>query len=128
MRISPLLLAIPVLALTACSEVSDAISDGISDRANSMASQALEDGIRDQLAGAGIELAGDPDCSTDLTQDNLTLTGTADCSATTADGQAATATFDGTLSSSGCSGTVTIAVEGRTVVDSQRVPNCSISL
>ncbi len=117
-----------MLAVTACSEISDTISDGITDRANSVASNALEQGIREQLADAGIELDGDPDCSTDLSQDGTTLAGTADCAAMTVDGQDATATFDGTLSSSGCSGTVTIAVEGRTVVDSQEVPDCSVSL
>ena len=38
------------------------------------------------------------------------------------------AEFDGTLSSSGCAGTVTVEVDGRTVVDDQDVPDCSVQL
>lgn len=123
-RRSLLVLIVPLLIATGCSEVNDRISDSV----NSAASNALADGIRDQLADAGIELDGDPDCSTDLSRDGATLSGTATCDATTSDGLDATADFDGTLSSSGCAGTVTVVVEGRTVVEGREIPDCSVSL
>ncbi|HEX6235362.1 MAG TPA: hypothetical protein VFZ63_19690 [Jiangellaceae bacterium] len=122
-RLLPLL-AVPVLVFSGCSEINDAIDSGI----NSVAEQALEQGIRKQLADAGIELTSGPDCSTDLSREGATLDGTASCDGTTVDGDDVSATFDGTLSSSGCSGTISIAVGGRTVVDGQEVPDCSVSL
>lgn len=122
-RLLPFLI-LPLLAVVGCSDLADQVSDNV----NAAASQALESGIRDQLRSAGIELDGTPDCSTDLSRDGLSLTGTADCSATTADGNGATATFDGTLSGSGCTGTITVVVDGRTVVESEEIPSCSIGL
>ncbi len=122
-RLLPLLAAL-VLAVTGCSEINDAIDEGIND----VAERALEDGIRSQLENAGIELESGPDCSTDLARDGATLTGTADCVGTTVDGHDVTAEFDGTLSSSGCAGTVTVEVDGRTVVDDRDVPDCSVQL
>ena len=118
------LLAVALLALTGCSEINDAIDGSI----NSVAEQALEEGIRQQLQDAGIQLETGPDCSTDLSREGATLDGTATCDATTADGHDVAATFDGTLSSSGCTGTITVVVGGRTVVDGQEVPDCSVSL
>lgn len=104
------------------------MTDSISDRVDSLASQALADGVRDQLAQAGIELEGDPDCSTNLSRDGAALTGSATCDATTVDGVDATANFDGTLSGSGCEGTVTVLIEGRTVLEEAEIPDCSVSL
>jgi hypothetical protein len=118
------LLALLVPAVTGCSEINDAIDEGIND----VAEQALEDGIRRQLDDAGVRLESGPDCSTDLSRDGAALTGTADCAGTTVEGQDVTAEFDGTLSSSGCTGTITVVVDGRTVVDGQEVPDCSVNL
>lgn len=121
----PLLLLIgSVLALTGCSEIDNAIDEGIND----IAEQALEDGIRQQLDNAGIQLENGPDCSTNLSRDGASLSGTADCGGTTVEGQDVTAEFDGTLSASGCTGTITVAVDGETVVDEQEVPDCSVNL
>lgn len=122
-RIFPLLI-VPVLAFAGCSEIDDAIDDSIND----VAEQALEEGIRQQLDNAGIQLESGPDCSTDLSRDGASLTGTADCGGTTVEGQDVTAEFDGTLSSSGCTGTITVVVDGETVVDGQEVPDCSLNL
>jgi hypothetical protein len=119
-----LLLVVPVLAFAGCSEINDAIDDSIND----VAEQALEEGIRQQLDNAGIQLESGPDCSTDLSRDGASLTGTADCGGTTVEGQDVTAEFDGILSSSGCTGTITVAVDGQTVIDGQEVPDCSVSL
>lgn len=116
--------AVSVLAITGCSEISDQVSDSV----NEMAARALEEGLSQQLADHGIELQSGPDCSTDLSRDGATLTGSASCDGTTTEGQDATATFDGTLSSSGCDGTVTIEVDGQRVADAQQVPDCSIDL
>lgn len=118
------LLVVPVLAVAGCSEINDAIDDSIND----VAEQALEEGIRRQLDNAGIQLESGPDCSTNLSRDGASLTGTADCGGTTVEGQDVTAEFDGTLSSSGCTGTITVAVDGQTVVEDQEVPDCSVSL
>ncbi|NDL56262.1 hypothetical protein [Phytoactinopolyspora mesophila] len=124
MRRLLVVLVLPLLAVTGCSEITDRLSGSI----DAAASRALEKGIQDQLAQAGIELQGKPDCATDLTRSGTSLAGTARCEARTTDGHAATATFDGTMSSSGCTGTVTVVVEGRTVVNAAEVPDCSVSL
>lgn len=117
-------LVLPALAIAGCSEIGDQISDSV----NQAAAAVLEQAISDELAKAGIELDGPPDCSTDLSRTGSGLSGTGSCAATTADGQSARATFDGTLSSSGCTGALTVEVEGRTVVDLDQIPDCSVSL
>lgn len=114
----------PLLAMTGCSELSDRLTDSI----NSMASRALETGVRQQLADAGIELQSGPDCSTDMSRDGTRLVGTATCAGVTVDGHAANATFDGSLSGSGCTGSITVVVDGRTVLNAAEVPDCSVSL
>lgn len=117
-------LVVLLLAVTGCAEIEDRINSGV----NSMATKALEDGVRKQLADAGVQLQSGPDCSTDLSRQGVSLAGTANCSGVTVDGLNATATFDGTLSSSGCNGTVTVVVDGRTVVEAAEVPDCSVNL
>jgi hypothetical protein len=119
-----LLLVVPLLAATGCSELGDRLSDSV----NGIASRALENGVRQQLADAGIELQSGPDCATDMSRDGTQLTGSASCAGVTVDGQEATATFNGSLSSSGCTGTVTVVVDGRTVLNAAEVPDCSVSL
>lgn len=116
--------AAAILAVTGCSEIGEEIDQAT----NEAAAEALESAVRDQLNAAGIELEGDPECDTDLSRDGATLTGTADCTGTTVDGQNATATFDGALSTSGCEGSLTIEVDGRQVVDLSEVPGCSVEL
>lgn len=113
-----------VLAATGCSELSDRLDDSV----NRIASDALEKAVKDELGRQGIQLDGDPDCSTDLSRDGASLTGDASCAATTAEGHNAQATFSGTLSGSGCSGSLEVVVEGRTVVDLAEIPDCSVSL
>lgn len=122
-RLLPVVAA-AILAVTGCSEIGEEIDEGTDEAA----ADVLESAVRDQLSDAGIELEGDPDCDTDLTRDGTTLTGTADCTGTTVDGQDATATFDGALSTSGCEGSLTIEVDGRQVVDLAEVPGCSVEL
>lgn len=104
------------------------MGDRLSDSVNDMASRALENGIREQLAREGIELQSGPDCSTNMSREGVALDGTATCDGVTAEGQSVTASFDGTLSSSGCTGSVTVVVDGRTVVDAAEVPDCSVAL
>ena len=122
-RLLPVVAA-AILAVSGCSEIGEEI-DRATDEA---AAEALESAIRDQLNEAGIELEGDPECDTDLSRDGTALAGTADCTGTTVDGQNATATFDGTLSTSGCEGSLTIEVDGRQIVDMTEVPGCSVEL
>ncbi len=113
-----------VLAVSGCSEVGDRIDQATNDAAT----EVLTTAVRDQLSQAGIELEGDPDCSTDLSRDGASLAGTAECTGTTVDGQDATADFDGTLSTSGCEGSLTVEVDGRQVVDLAEIPGCSVEL
>jgi hypothetical protein len=122
-RLLPVVAA-AILAVTGCSEIGEEI-DQATDEA---AAEALESAVQDQLSEAGIELDGDPECDTDLSRDGTTLTGTADCTGTTVDGQNATATFDGALSTAGCEGSLTIEVDDRQVVDLAEVPGCSVEL
>lgn len=124
MRRFSVILGAATLAIAGCSAIEDQIDDSV----NSAASQALASGVEARLAEAGIELEEDPDCDTDLERDGTTLEGTATCDAVTVEGRSARAMFDGTLSSSGCTGTVTIEVEGETVVDGREVPDCSVQL
>ncbi|MGH8777347.1 MAG: hypothetical protein ACRDWI_20170 [Jiangellaceae bacterium] len=118
------LAAVAVLAVAGCSEVGDRLDEATNDAA----AQALTSAVRDQLDRAGIELDGDPECSTDLDRDGATLTGTAECLGTTVDGLDATATFDGSLSTSGCRGSLSVVVDGEQVVDLADVPGCSVDL
>lgn len=122
-RLLLLLVVVPLLT-TACSELSDRLTDSV----NAMASRALENGVRQQLADAGIELQSGPDCSTDMSRDGTRLIGTATCAGVTVDGHQANATFDGSLSGSGCTGSITVVVDGRTVVNAAEVPDCSVAL
>lgn len=123
-RFITILAAIGLVATAGCSAVEDQINDSV----NEAASEALAAGVETRLAEAGIELEETPTCETDLSRDGTTLSGTATCDGTTVEGGAAHATFDGTLSSSGCTGTVTIEVDGEVVVDGRDVPDCSVQL
>lgn len=110
---------VAVLALSACSEQLDATVDDL-------AGKALDAGIRDQLDGLGIELDGDPSCTTDFTRDGAQVTGGADCTAETTSGDGVDASFSGSLSPSGCDGTLTITVAGEQVADLAEIPDCSV--
>lgn len=119
-RLIPVL-AMMTLAITGCSEQID-------QTVNELASKALDSGIREQLEAVGVSLDGDVDCSTDFSRDGTTLSGDADCTAETTDAEAVEATFSGTLSPSGCDGSLTITVAGRSVVDISEIPDCKVSL
>jgi heat shock protein HslJ len=119
-----LLVVLALVAVSGCSEVGQRIDDATNDAA----ARALEAAVSERLADAGIELSGDPECTTDLDRDGTALTGTADCTATTSQDQTATATFDGTLSTSGCEGSLTVAIEGETVINVSDIPGCSVAL
>jgi hypothetical protein len=115
-------LAVIVLVVTGCSEIGDRIDQATNDAA----AAALETAVREELERAGIELDGDPECSTDLDREGAGLTGTAECSGSTVDGQSATASFDGTFATSGCEGSLAIEVDGREIVDLAEIPGCSV--
>lgn len=124
MRRFIVILGASALAIAGCSAIEEQIGDSV----NELASQALASGVEARLAEAGIELDEGPNCDTDLDREGTTLEGTATCDAVTVEGQSARATFDGTLSSSGCTGSVRIEVEGETVVEGREVPDCSVQL
>jgi hypothetical protein len=115
-------LAVVVLVMPACSEVGEQIDQ----TTNDTVARALAANVRDRLAEEGIELDGDPECTTDMNVDGVDLTGTAECTGTTTDGRSAKANFDGTLSPGRCEGSFVIEVDGEQVVDLTEIPGCSI--
>jgi hypothetical protein len=117
---------LPLIALTALSV--SACSEQLDQAANDVASKALERAITSQLDNYDVGLKGDPDCSTDFERNGTTLTGDASCDGTTSDGKGVTAKFDGTLSTSECSGSLTVQVDGETVADMAEIPDCSVNL
>jgi hypothetical protein len=118
-----LLLAVAVLVVVpACSEVGEQVDQATNDTV----ARALAANVRDRLAGEGIELDGDPECTTNMNLEGADLAGTAECTGTTTDGRSAKATFDGTLSPGSCEGSFVIEVDGEQVVDLTEIPECSI--
>ena len=117
-----LLAAIAVLVMPACSDVGEQVDQATNDTV----ARALAANVRDRLADEGIELDGDPECTTDMNMEGVDLTGTAECTGTTTDGRSATATFDGTLSPGSCDGSFVIEVDGEQVVDLSEIPGCSM--
>ena len=115
-------LAVVVLVMPACSEVGEQVDQATNDTV----ARALAANVRDRLAEEGIELDGDPECTTDMNLDGVDLTGTAECTGTTTDGRSAKANFDGTLSPGSCEGSFVIEVDGEQVVDLTEIPGCSI--
>lgn len=118
-----LLILVPliVLAVTSCSEQVD-------QAANDLATSALERAVTAQLDDAGVALQDAPDCSTDLTRDGTSLSGDANCDATASDGRSVRAEFDGTLSGSGCSGSLDVYLDDESIAQVAEIPDCSINL
>jgi hypothetical protein len=116
------LLAAAVLAVPACSDIGEQVDEATNDTV----ARAIAANVRDRLAEEGIELDGDPECTTEMNLDGVDLTGTAECTGTTTDGRSAIATFDGTLSPGSCEGSFVIEVDGEQVVDLAEIPECSI--
>jgi hypothetical protein len=116
-----LVLAVAAVAVTGCSEQID-------QTVNDLVTAALDNGIRAELENVGVSLDGDPACSTDFTRDGATVTGDADCTGKTTEGQSVEATFNGTLSTDGCDGSLTVLVNGETVVDVSEIANCQVDL
>ncbi|WP_026875985.1 hypothetical protein [Jiangella gansuensis] len=109
------------LVLSGCGEQLD---QGL----NNVAASALEDAVNRQLSDAGITLEDGPDCSTDLARDGASLSGDATCDAVAVDGRAVRAEFDGTLSSSGCSGSLAVYVDDAAIAQIDQIPDCSVSM
>lgn len=115
------LLAAGLLALTACSEQLD---QGLND----LAASALEDAVSRQLSEAGVTLESGPDCTTDLDRSGASLSGDASCTGTAVDGRSVRAEFDGTLSSSGCTGSLGVFVDDQAVAQVDEIPDCSVNV
>ncbi|WP_129710989.1 hypothetical protein [Haloactinopolyspora alba] len=95
---------------------------------NDVAASALESAVSARLSEAGINLQDGPDCDTDVTRDGSELTGTANCDGTATDGRAVRAEFDGTLSGSGCEGSLELYVDDQSIAQLDQIPDCSVSL
>jgi len=102
------------------------VGEQVDQATNDTVARALAANVRDRLADEGIELDGDPECTTDMNMEGVGLTGTAECTGTTTDGRSAAVTFDGTLSPGSCDGSFVIEVDGEQVVDLTEIPGCSI--
>lgn len=114
------LIALTLLGASACSEQLD-------QAANDVASEALERAITSQLENHSVTLEDGPDCDANFDRDGTTLSGDANCAGTTSDGQAVDATFDGTLSTSSCSGSLNVQVDGEAVAEVAEIPDCSVN-
>jgi hypothetical protein len=123
------LASVPVLvaAVTGCgvaankvkSLASSAVNKGVSDAAQAIVGAAFTDA----LSKAGVTLAGDPDCSSDLQTDvqGLTVKGTVSCTGKTDQGKSATGAFKGVIAvgdkATSCKGHFTVKVDGHAKVN-----------
>ncbi len=111
-----------VLALSGCSDVQDAVDSAT----NNAAAEAIESILSDQLAAHGIELDGPPECDPDLSVEGVGAEGSVDCSARTTEGFEVSATFEGSLDTSGCTGSLVVTVDGDEVLNESNLAGCSI--
>ena len=132
MRITgaPALLATVLLAgavLTGCGEVEDRVDEAVDGVTDSAAAAAVERIVNDELEQRGITLQDPVECDPDVQREGTTLTGTIGCTATTDDGLDVVADFDGSVSTSGCDGTVVVRVGDETLVDAQAPDGCQVA-
>ncbi len=126
-RTSVLALCLAATALVGCGEIEDRVDDAVDGVTNSAAAAAVERLVAEELERQGIKLAEPLKCDPDVQREGTTLTGTIGCAAVTEGGEAVSADFDGSVSTSGCEGTVLVKVGDRTVLDSEAPQGCQVS-
>jgi hypothetical protein len=114
------------IAVAGCSGGSDGAdqADGISGSAGAV---AVEKVVAEQLVRNGVSLETGPVCTPDLDRDGSTLSGTVECIGTTTDGRDVNANFEGSLSTSGCDGTLVVMVGAERVVDVRAPEGCAVA-
>jgi hypothetical protein len=120
------LVCVVVTVVTACSGGSDGAdqADGISGSAGAV---AVEKVVAEQLARNGVSLETGPVCTPDLARDGAGLSGTVNCVGTTTDGRDVNADFEGSISTSGCDGTLVVMVGAERVVDVRAPEGCAVA-
>jgi hypothetical protein len=120
------MVCVVVAAVAGCSGGSDGAdqNDGISGSAGAV---AVEKVVAEQLARNGVSLETGPVCTPDLERDGASLSGTVNCVGTTTDGRDVNADFEGSISTSGCDGTLVVMVGAERVVDVRAPEGCAIA-
>jgi hypothetical protein len=122
--------------LSGCGAAQDAVdqaaaaAEAAASRATaSAAGAAVQAAVERELERRDIPLEGPPDCATNLSVDAVAVSasGTVTCTATTTNGRAVEAVFDGTLTPTSCPGELRIEVEGRADIDVPRIDGCRIA-
>jgi hypothetical protein len=116
-----------VLALLACGDVSERVEQAADEFTDSAATAAVHDLVTEELEKVGVKLKEGPDCNPDLTRDGTTLSGTVKCTGMTTDDLGMLADFNGSLSPSGCDGSLVVTVGEQKKVDLQAPENCNIT-
>jgi hypothetical protein len=124
-----LIAVVPLLFLgvAGCSAVENKAKSVASSAVNKTVSSAAEaivgSAFTSAMDKAGLKLAGDPTCTSDLSTDlkGLTVKGTVTCSGKTTKGKSAAATFKGTVAvgdkATNCKGRFVMTVGGKPQVD-----------
>jgi hypothetical protein len=121
-----LLVCVVVVAAAGCSGGSDSAADGGNGISGSAGAVAVEKVVAEQLARNGVSLETGPVCTPDLDRQGSSLSGTVECIGTTTDGRDVNASFEGSLSTSGCDGTLVVMVGAERVVDVAAPEGCSV--
>lgn len=128
-RRSTFLAALPLvlLGVAGCSAVENKAKSVASSAVNKTVSSAAEaivgSAFSSAMDQAGLKLAGDPTCTSDLSTDlkGLTVKGTVKCSGKTTKGKSAAATFKGTVAvgdkATNCKGRFVVTVGGKPQLD-----------
>ncbi|MEI6365350.1 MAG: hypothetical protein WCO59_06675 [Actinomycetes bacterium] len=130
------LVALLALMLAGCSQAQQ-----VADQAAVVAKKAAETATKDAATAvisrvatsvardAGVTLVSPPDCTSDLTLNVAKASAKGDvmCVGRTTDRKAFKATFKGSLTDAGCSGTLTVDIEDREPIVIDRIKDCSIA-
>jgi hypothetical protein len=116
--------ALTFLAATGCSAVEQATEKVTSEAAE----RAIAESIGPVLERVGVKLDGTPTCTTDLdaVDGESVLAGTVSCTGKTTKTEPVKATFDGRLTVSSCTGSLSVSVGGKEVVSTPDLPACSL--
>ncbi|WP_147304705.1 hypothetical protein [Thermasporomyces composti] len=93
------------------------------------AARAIGGTVGRLLADHGIRLDGKPRCSADMSvvEGDAALDGTVRCTGRTSTGQDIEATFDGSVSTTSCTGSLIVTVGGRQIIQTPDLPACELA-
>jgi hypothetical protein len=124
MRRVALVGAVLALVTSGCGTVEEAVGQVSAEAA----ARAIGGTVGRLLADHGIRLDGKPRCSADMSvvEGSTTLDGTVRCTGRTSTGQEIEANFDGSVSTTSCTGSLTITVGDKQVVQTPDLPACEL--